>query len=284
MDHDTTREQLELAALEPDGLVRLMAGDTPAAQAVAGHLAGCPACADELVRLQRASSVIRGVVREMPPPELRDRILAAIQTIGTPRGEAVAMSPRVAEAKTPEAPEAPVPAAGPTRNGSGRRNLLGWAATVAAAVLLSVATTLVVVQARLDDQATAEARTAAALGDATTAAMSIAAQPDATLVDLNGTTDPGSTGRLSYSPSIAQLVLVAKGLPKPPAGQEYRAWVAIGGKRQRVGPLAYSDGVAYWSGSAPAVAGLAGPAEFGVSLVDTTASGGSPPAVMLGEH
>ena len=45
MDHDATREQLELAALEPDGLDRLMAGDTATAQAVAGHLAGCPSCA-----------------------------------------------------------------------------------------------------------------------------------------------------------------------------------------------------------------------------------------------
>ncbi len=40
MDHEETREQLELAALEPGGLERLMAGDTPLAQAVAGHLAG----------------------------------------------------------------------------------------------------------------------------------------------------------------------------------------------------------------------------------------------------
>jgi len=46
MDHDAVREQMELAAVEPDGLERLMAGDTPTAQAVAGHLAGCPACPD----------------------------------------------------------------------------------------------------------------------------------------------------------------------------------------------------------------------------------------------
>ena len=48
MDHDAVREQMELAAVEPDGLERLMAGDTPTAQAVAGHLAGCPACTEEL--------------------------------------------------------------------------------------------------------------------------------------------------------------------------------------------------------------------------------------------
>ena len=43
MDHDATREQLDLAAVEPGGLERLMAGDTATAQAVArapGRLRG----------------------------------------------------------------------------------------------------------------------------------------------------------------------------------------------------------------------------------------------------
>ena len=56
MDHEGTREQLELAAVEPGGLERLMAGDTATAQAVAAHLAGCASCSDELVRLGRASA------------------------------------------------------------------------------------------------------------------------------------------------------------------------------------------------------------------------------------
>jgi hypothetical protein len=90
---------------------------------------------------------------------------------------------------------------------------------------------------------------------------------------------------LSFSPSTSQLVLVARGLAKPAGGQEYRAWVEVDGKRQRVGRLTYNDGVAYWSGEAPAVAGLAGPARFGVSLVDPAGSSGSPPpAVILGER
>ena len=53
MDHADALEQIELAAVEPDGLERLMAGDTPEAAAVAGHLAGCPDCAAELVRIRR---------------------------------------------------------------------------------------------------------------------------------------------------------------------------------------------------------------------------------------
>jgi hypothetical protein len=122
------------------------------------------------------------------------------------------------------------------------------------------------------------------LGDVTIAALSIAAQPDATLVTLSGTNDPQPGGRLSFSPSTTQLVLVAKGLAEPSPGQEYRAWVEIGGKRQRVGRLTFDDGVGYWSGTAPAVAGLQGSARFGVSLVDVAPTGGTPPAVMLGER
>ena len=71
MDHEAVREQIELAAVEPDGLDRLMAGDTPTAQAVAGHLAGCPACTDELGRLQRSAALLRDDVRAMPPADLR---------------------------------------------------------------------------------------------------------------------------------------------------------------------------------------------------------------------
>ncbi len=44
MDHETTRDALDLAAAEPGGLDRLMAGDTPEAMAVAAHLAGCASC------------------------------------------------------------------------------------------------------------------------------------------------------------------------------------------------------------------------------------------------
>src|SRR6185295_16671921 len=48
-------ERMGLAALEPEGLDRLMAGDTLDAAAVATHLAGCPACREELGRLRRTA-------------------------------------------------------------------------------------------------------------------------------------------------------------------------------------------------------------------------------------
>ena len=44
MEHAEALERIEIAAAEPEGLERLMAGDTPDAAAVAGHLAGCRSC------------------------------------------------------------------------------------------------------------------------------------------------------------------------------------------------------------------------------------------------
>ena len=49
MEHAEALERIEIAAAEPEGLDRLMAGDTADAAAVAGHLAGCPSCTAELV-------------------------------------------------------------------------------------------------------------------------------------------------------------------------------------------------------------------------------------------
>jgi hypothetical protein len=53
MDHESVHEALEIAAAEPGGLDRLMAGDTPTAMAVAAHLVGCPDCTLELERRGR---------------------------------------------------------------------------------------------------------------------------------------------------------------------------------------------------------------------------------------
>ena len=60
MDHDDVLEQLELAAVEPGGLERLMAGDTAMAAAVVAHLAGCDDCSEELRRLTRAAPSAAG--------------------------------------------------------------------------------------------------------------------------------------------------------------------------------------------------------------------------------
>src|SRR5256885_8585129 len=85
MDHAEARELLELAAVEPGGLARLMAGDTPEAAALAGHLAGCDECTQEMAHLRRVAGIVRGVVRTTPPPELREQTLAFVRAVGRQR-------------------------------------------------------------------------------------------------------------------------------------------------------------------------------------------------------
>src|SRR4029450_5815692 len=97
MDHDDVLEQIELAAIEPGGLERLMAGDTAMAAAVVGHLAGCERWAEELRRLSRAAPLRRDVVRTTPPAGRRERALPYVREHGRTRGEAAATAGPVAD-------------------------------------------------------------------------------------------------------------------------------------------------------------------------------------------
>jgi hypothetical protein len=296
MDHDAAREQMELAAIEPDGLERLMAGDTPTAQAVAGHLAGCAACSDELARLQRSAALIKGSVRAMPPADLRARTLAAIRAEGVLRplpgiAASTAAAAATAAVATTASPGAAVPdtedaAAGRRGVSFERRRLapiLGWAATIAAAVVLSVLATSYLVGSRVDSHLAAQAVAIKGLQEITTTTLTVTGQPDAEHVALANATDPEVYGGLTYSPSTADLVVVASGLTPPPSGLEYRCWVEVNGTRQRIGKMFFNDDLAFWAGPSAAVEGLSSGATFGVSLVDAGGSAIDTDPVLVGE-
>jgi anti-sigma factor RsiW len=287
MDHDASREQLELAALEPGGIDRLMAGDTATAQAVAAHLAGCPACSDELTRLTRASRLIAAVIAEAPPADLRERTLAGIRALGRPRRlESSAGMPLVAGVGVGSLLASPTsfPTTEPTATGtaaasrSGRRRVPGWVAAIAAAIVLSVATTSIVVGWRVDQRLAEQADTIGVLEEITTATLRVTAEAGARHVVLKSTSDPMLDGSLVFSPSTAELVVIATGLTAPPAGQEFRCWLERAGTRTSVGRMFFSDDIAYWIGPVPAVSGVSSDATFGVSLVDASGApiGSSP--------
>jgi len=291
MDHDAVREQMELAAVEPDGLERLMAGDTPTAQAVAGHLAGCPTCTEELGRLQRSAAVIRDTVQVMPSPDLKARTLAAIRAEGVVRPLPVAAAgaaaagavagPAVAPAPEPHAD--PLPAPIPLDRRRRLMPVLGWVATIAAAVVLSVVAASYLVGSRVDDQLAAQSVAIKGLQEITTATLTVTAQPDAEHVALAGVSDPELYGGLTYSPSTSELVVVASGLTPPASGLEYRCWVEVDGKREKVGKMFFNQDLAFWVGPSPAISGLSNGATFGVSLVDAAGSSVDTAPVLLGE-
>ncbi len=167
--------------------------------------------------------------------------------------------------------------------GRGRRwRVAGWIGSVAAAVVLSVATTSVIVGSRVDDQLAAQGRKITGLERVTASTMKITAQPDSEQVVLAGVTDPTIAGSLVYSPSTTQLVIVADGLEPPAPGLEYRCWVEVNGTRHRVGRMFFGDDLAYWTGASSAVSGVSEDATFGVSLVEASDPSLDKPPVLLG--
>jgi hypothetical protein len=160
--------------------------------------------------------------------------------------------------------------------------VVGWVATIAAAVLLSIAGTALIVGNRTSTQIAAQEQTIDALEEVSTTALAVNAQPDEQHVILTGVSDPTTAGSLAFSASTTELVWLASGLTPPPAGYEYACWVESGGTHQRIGKMFFSKDLAYWAGETDAVSALSSGATFGVSLVgiDGTPVSGGP--VMAG--
>ncbi len=291
MDHSEVREILEDAAIEPNGLERLMAGDTPTASIVAGHIAGCPECAEELARLHRSVGLIQPTVRAVPSPELKERTLAYIAAVGRPRGAALdAAAGASTSVATPDASIRPLPtdphvpdaastaAAGrlaapialrPRATGPAR---LGWVAGLAAALVVAVGGTGLILNAQHERTTRVLSAEVEALGDVARWTLRIDTQPDARRLALAGTSGSAATGTLVYSPTSKELVVVAEDLTAA-AGREYRCWVEIDGARASIGKMFFGGGLAYWVGEVPEVSGLAADARFGVTLVDLAPAG-----------
>jgi Anti-sigma-K factor rskA len=292
MDHAEVRELLELAAAEPGGYERLMAGDTVESSAVAGHLAGCPACTAEAEAIRRAAVVIRQVVRETPPADLRDRTLAAVAALGRQRGPTEAAS--AIEAPTPNQAASRIEAVSAIEPairrpivsirraaGSGRPSL-GWLAAAAAAVLIAVGATGAVVTSQKDAQLAARARANAALAEnavdlarVSEWTLRVGSQPGAKWVALASTTGSSPAATLLFDRQTRNLVVVGSGLTPPGGGRQYRCWVEIAGSRQPVGQMFFAGDVSYWVGKVQVLDRVAPGSRFGISLVasDGTAIG-----------
>lgn len=271
MDHEDVREQLELAAAEPNGIDRLMAGDTPLAGSIAAHLAGCSSCTEELDRLRRASILIGDAVRTTPPPELRERTLALVREVGRDRTPAPA---RVLEPVAASVSAAPAATA---TGGTGPR--LAWVAAIAAAAVLAVVGTVLFLDNQSGSRIAGYEDQLAGLSRVTAATVALSGEPDVAQVRLDGTDD--RWGKVIYSPAKGELAVVATGLTEPVAGREYRCWVVVDGERKPVGKMFFGGDLAFWAGPAEAITDLPADATFGVSLVDAASGSdvGEPPVL-----
>jgi hypothetical protein len=261
MDHEDVLEQMELAAIEPDGLERLMAGDTAMAAAVVGHVAGCDACAEELRRLSNAVPLVRDLVRTTPPADLRERTLAYVKAHGRVRGaQEDLVAARATTAPAAAATTTTVPATRPRTAG-----ILRWVVAAAAAIAIAVGS-IAALEARNDAERQASA--VAALEAVNRATLEITRDTEARRVELAATGGASTSGTLLYSPSTTELVVVATDLERPPSGKEYRCWVEVDGRREDVGKMFFAGDLAFWVGDTPAVSDLPDGTDFGVSLAD----------------
>lgn len=276
MEHAEARELLEIAALEPQGLDRLAAGDAPEAAALAGHLVECPACTGELERLRRSVRALRAAfgaasasrstgsataadaganaAAEALPPELRERTLGYVRAVGRARGA--------------------IPAGGMRSRARMSAWSAGWLVGLAAALVVGIGIGGFAAgrldQGRLDTQTAS----VAALTRVDAWAIRIAAAPGAESVALRSASGSDAGGSLLYAPTTGEIVVVMNGVPQPPAGREYRCWVLSGGTTDVIGRMYFGGDVGYWTGASALVSRLAPGATFGVSLVDI--STGSP--------
>jgi hypothetical protein len=265
-DHHAVREALELAAAEPDGIERLVAGDTPEAAAVAGHLAGCTECTDEFGRLRRIANLVREGVTLQPSPELRERTLAFVAEVGRARPVA------------PVAPPSEVVAQQPERRISGA----AWGLAAAAILVFAIGLTWTIAGLVRDDTITHQSREIAALGQLTAWQLRIDARPDAERVLLAGAGDDAPLGSLAFSPASQEIVVTVTGLEEPHSGNEYRCWVTVDGERKRMGKMYFTADVAFWVGRVPILDEVEQGATFGVSLVDRTGANLPPDPVLSG--
>ncbi len=293
MDHAEALEQIEIAAAEPDGLERLMAGDTPAASAIAGHLAGCPDCTAELARIRRVAQLAREAIRAEPDPALRERTLAFVRAVGrdrsTPPVPASAGGPEtvIRPSSIPVPRPVPTAAADPAlvRAPASRtvtRLRWGWLAAAAALVLVVGGTGFLAGSSRVDQAAADRAAEVQLLADAVSTTVRIHAQPDAVEVALAATpAAAGSSGSILLSAHEGELVALAAGLPALSDGQEYGCWVEASGKRLRLGRMYWAGGVWTWTGPVSGLDALPAGAQFGVSTGPEGGATNSTP-VLLG--
>jgi anti-sigma-K factor RskA len=197
MSHDERLAQAEIYALGAlDGDERLDFEE---------HLAsGCPDCARYIHETEKMLALLpRSLPRLTPPPRVKARLLEQISGSLGP-----GIRPR-------------------WRVWPGR---LAQAITLAAACLLAVMswslwTTRQELQRRIGQVEVLQEELARR-----DAILHLIADPDLRPISLAGQpTNPGAAGRLLWSPSTREGILLTSGLPQPPAGKAYELW-AIAGK------------------------------------------------------
>ncbi|MFF5175538.1 anti-sigma factor domain-containing protein [Micromonospora sp. NPDC000089] len=183
------------------------------------HLAGCETCATEVAELREAAARLADPTWSVPPPRLRDAVLAEIRR--TPQ----------------ERPGRPAARDGRGPAGRWRR----WTAAAAAAVVLAGGAGTAGWLAQ--EQRVRDARTeAGAARDEATRFRAVLAAPDA--VVRTGATPDGGRVTVVVSAARDEGVALLDGLAAPGAGRAYQLWLIDGGTATSAAVLPAGRGAA----------------------------------------
>lgn len=235
MDHAEAQQRLQDALLAPGKLDAVEADETADGQRLSEHLASCAACRRELEALRETSALLALAAPDdlHAPAEARERVLRAVANTGAVRAR-------------------PAPWA------MGRR-WPGVGSRLAAAAALGVLVVGVLFGVQLIAQRDQSAQQARELARLTAATDLLLREPDLVRINLLGA-DGQPAGILLQDPSEDRIVVVAQGLPAPPAGERYGCYLERDGKRMEVGWMRHSGDLAYWAGpmAEPSDAGRSG--------------------------
>ncbi|GFH66649.1 MULTISPECIES: anti-sigma factor [Streptomyces] len=183
------------------------------------HLADCPACTTEVAELTATAARLGLAETADAPPEMKDRVMRRI-------GEVRQEPPRTTAVDSARRP-------GRARRFTG----------LALAACLAVAAGLGGV-AVWQHQEAEQARQRAEAAERRAASVArVLAAPDAR--SQSARLDSGSRATVVVSASLDEAVLLAAGLPAPPAGKVYQLWFDDGGTMRSAGvmPPSRGDGV-----------------------------------------
>ncbi len=175
------------------------------------HLASCPTCQTEVAGLREAAAELSSLSVQAPPSALRQRVLHDITTVRP-------LPPQLPGSSTPTmAPDAPsgtsrVRRPGGPPSGDASSSPRRWRLLVAAAAA-----------AVLTIGGLAVWRSTSPAPPAESVASQVLEAPDASR--LVKTLPGGARATIVRSPSLGKAVIVASGMPAPPAGRVYQLWL-----------------------------------------------------------
>ncbi|MEP6741520.1 MAG: anti-sigma factor, partial [bacterium] len=208
----------------------LSALDAGEARELAAHLESCPECHYEGVELQKAAAMLVFDAKPIEPsPRVRENILAAIRaenkkstTNQRQTGGAQVNEPRV------------IPFERPSRNVWSPLGSFGAIAATLAFVALLISLLVVWNQKRANEgevtRLSSQIQRTEAQLQHEREVVALITTPGARMTELAGTkVAPGAHAMIAYDTN-GRAMLMAQGLPAPPAGKAYQLWFIMGNK------------------------------------------------------